>query len=196
MRRMLALLLSSALAQIDFAQVTTQSVSVPPGTGVEIELLQDVSSETLKAGQVIPFRLVRPIELSGETLLPAGTPAAGIVETVHTARKWGKSGAFNLTLQPLKLADGTILRIDFPRPGPRRKSGKGQKVAEGTAAVAVLPGVLGVYFPFFPLIPVALIAGARKGKAFTVRSGERYLVYVTSTEAAPAPTPKEPPSPQ
>ena len=74
MRRMLALLLSSALAHPQSAQVTTQSVSVPPGTGVEIELLQDVSSETLKAGQTIPFKLVRPIELNGETLLPAGTP--------------------------------------------------------------------------------------------------------------------------
>lgn len=119
---MLALLLGTALAQLDFAQVTTQSVSVPPGTGVEIELLQDVSSETLKAGQTIPFKLVRPIELNGETVLPAGTPATGIVESVQNSRKWGKSGAFNLTLQPLKLADGTIVRIDFPRPSlsPRR----------------------------------------------------------------------------
>lgn len=67
MRRMLALLLSSAIARLPSAQVTTQSVSVPPGTGVEIELLQDVSSETLKAGQTIPFKLVRPVELKGET---------------------------------------------------------------------------------------------------------------------------------
>lgn len=191
MRRMLALLLGTALAQLDFAQVTTQSVSVPPGTGVEIELLQDVSSETLKAGQSIPFKLVRPVELKGETLLPAGTPATGIVEAVQTSGKWGKSGAFNLTLQPLKLADGTIVRIDFPRPIPRRNSGnKGEKAVAGTVT-----GIFMAYY-FFPLIPIALIAKARKGKPFTVHSGERYLVYVTSSEAAPAPTPTEPPSPQ
>ncbi len=195
MRQMLALLLSSALAQLDFAQDTTQSVSVPPGTGVEIELLQDVSSETLKAGQTIPFKLVRPVELNGEILLPAGTPATGVVETVQTSRKWGKSGAFNLTLQPLKLADGTIVRIDFPRPSlkEKKKSGKGEKAAKATEGAILLPGVLGVYFPYFPLISVGLIAGARKGKPFTVRSGERYLVYVTSTEAAPAPVAPETP---
>lgn len=114
---------------------------------------------------------------------------------MQASRKWGKSGAFNLTLQPLKLGDGTIVRIDFPRPSPisRRKNGKGEKAAKATEAAILAPGVLAVYFPYFPLIPVALMAGARKGKPFTVRSGERYLVYVTSTEAAPAPVATEPP---
>ena len=181
---MLALLLSSALAQFQFAQVTTQGASVPPGTGVEIELLQDVSSETLKAGQSIPFKLVRPIEISGETLLPAGTPATGTVEAVQTSGHWGKNGALDLALQPLKLADGTLVRIDFPR--PQKKSEKKEKAGERTASAMVLAS-------YFPLIPVALISGARKGKPFTIRSGERYLVYVTSSEAASASAVTEPP---
>jgi hypothetical protein len=33
---------------------------------------------------------------------------------------------------------------------------------------------------------VALIAGSRKGKPFKIRAGERYLVYVTGTEAPAA----------
>ena len=184
MRRMLALLLGTALAQNDFAQVTTQSVSVPPGAGVEIELLQDVSSDRLKAGQRIPFKLVRAIELNGETLLPAATPATGIVETVRTSGHWGKSGAFDLKLQPLKLVDGMLVHLDFYR--PQRKGEKMEKTATGIGAT--------IYFSYyFPLIPVALIAKARKGKPFVIRSGERYLVYVISTEAAPAPAPAESP---
>lgn len=182
MRRMLALLLGAVLARNDFAQVAASSVSVPPGTGVEIELLQDVSSETLKAGQSIPFKLVRPLELNGETLLPAATPATGIVETVRTSGHWGKSGALGLTFQPLKLADGTLVHLDFYR--PQRKGEKMEKA--GTAVGATL------YFSYyFPLIPVALAWKARKGKPFVIRSGERYLVYVTSTEATPAPSPAE-----
>jgi hypothetical protein len=189
-RRLLTLVLIAALARLQFAQVAPQTVSVPRGTGVEIELTQDISSETLKAGQTIAFRLVRPIELNGETLLPAGAPATGIVETVQTSGKWGKSGAFNLTLEPLKLADGTHIHIDFPRP-QRRKSGKAEKadkVAEGTLATMY-------YTAYFPLIPVALIAGARKGKPFNIRSGERYLVYVTSPDATPVPLATELPKP-
>ena len=188
MRPLLALLLITALARPHFAQVTTQDVSLPQGTGVEIELLQDVSSETMKAGQIISFKLVRPIELKGETLLPAGAPATGTVETVRTARKWGKSGAFNLTLQPLKLADGTLVHIDFYR--PQRKSEKAEKVGGG-----IVEATVGTFYePYiFPLIPLALIGASRKGKPFTIRSGERYLVYVTSTETTPAPVATESP---
>jgi hypothetical protein len=184
MRRLLTLLVITALVRTQFAQVVIPAISVPPGTGVEIELLQDVSSETLKAGQVIPFKLVRPLQFHGETLLPAGTAATGIVEKVKTSGKWGKSGAFNLTLQPLKLADGTLIPIDFPR--PHKKSEKAEKAGERTAETMAL-----TYY--FPLIPVALIVGSRKGKPFNIRSGERYLVYVTSTEAPAASAATEPP---
>jgi hypothetical protein len=184
MRRLVALLLSTALAPLQFAQITNQAVPVPRGTGVEVELLRDVSSKTLQVGQAIPFKLVRPIEVKGETLLPAGTPATGVVETVQNAGHWGKSGALDLRLQPLKLADGTLIHIDFPR--PQKKSETVEKVdRRADAAMA--------YAYYFPLIPVAIIATARKGKPFTIRSGERYLVYVTSTEAAPAATPLESP---
>jgi hypothetical protein len=185
MRPLLALLLIIALTRPRFAQGATQAVSLPQGTGVEIELLQDVSSETLKAGQTIPFKLVRPIEVNGKTLLPEASPATGVVESVRTSGKWGKSGAFNLTLRPLKLADGTLVHIDFYR--PQIKSEKREKVGEGTTLA-----MASAYY--FPLIPAVLIAGARKGKPFNIRSGERYLVYVTSTEDASAPAATETPT--
>jgi len=178
MRRLLALLLNIALVQAQLPQAANSVVSVPRGLGVEIELLQDVSSETLKAGQTVPFKLVRPIEVNGETLLPAGTSATGVVEAVQTSSHWGKGGAFDLTLQPLQLADGTLVHIDFPR--PQKKSEQAENVGRRTTAVMY-------YSYYFPLIPVALIAHARRGKPFTIRSGERYLVYVTSTKATPVP---------
>jgi hypothetical protein len=186
MRRLATLLLFSALVQLQFArgQGATQAVSLPQGTGVEIELLQDVSSETMKAGQIIAFKLVRPIEVNGKTLLPEASPATGIVESVRTSGKWGKSGAFSLTLQPLKLADGTLVHIDFYR--PERKSEKRENAVQDTVGAMRM-------VPYFELIPFALIAGARKGKPFNIRSGERYLVYVTSTEEAKAPAATEAP---
>lgn len=188
MRSLLALLLITTLGGSQSALATTQEVTLSAGTGVEIELLQDVSSETMKADQIIPFRLVRAIELNGQTVLAAGTSTTGTVETVRTARKWGKNGAFDLRLQPLKLADGTLVHIDFYR--PQRKSERKEKVGQGTAVV--LSPI--VDYPYFPLLlPAALIGAARKGKPFNIRSGERYLVYVTSTEEARAPAATEAP---
>jgi hypothetical protein len=178
MRPLLTMLLMVALVQTQAAQVAASAGSVPPGTGIEIELLQDVSSETLKDGQGIPFRLVRPLEIRGATLLGAGTAVTGVVGKVKTSGSWRKGGAFDLTLQPLKLADGTLVPIDFPR--PHKQSAKAETATDATTETMAL-----IYY--FPLIPVVLIAGARKGKPFNIRSGERYLVYVTAAEA-PAPT--------
>lgn len=184
MHRLLTLGLIAALGQPSFSQGTTPVLPVPAGTGVEIELLQDMSSESIKAGQTIAFKLVRPIELDGKTLFTAGAPVTGVVETVRTSGKWGRAGAFKLTLQPLKLSDGMVIHLDFPH--PQKKGEKAEKVGE------VIVGAL--YEPNYLLFPAWLIAGtAIKGKSFTVRSGERYLVYVTSTEAGPLPVAGESP---
>lgn len=182
MSRLLALLLSVALGQLQVAQTTNQAPSVPPGTGVEVELLQDISSQTLREGQAILFRLVRPIEVKGETLFTAGTPVTAIVETVQKAGHWKKNGAFELRLQPLKLADGSLMHIDFAR--SQKKSETGEKVGTGVEAAAG-------FAEDYPYLLVLPILKARKGKEFSIRSGERYLVYVTSTGAAPAQGPKQ-----
>ena len=186
MRQVFAVLLVTALVQTSIAQVSTQGRAVPPGTEVEIELLQSISSETLKDGQTIPFKLVRPLELKGESLLPAGTAVTGVVKGAHTSGKWRKNGLFDLTLQPLKLPDGALVPIDFPR--PRTSSEKVEKAGETTAEAMAL-----TYY--FPLIPAVLIAGSRKGKPFNIRSGERYLVYVTSPPGAAAPPATDSPKP-
>jgi len=179
MRQFLPIVLSLSLVRFQFAQVELPTRVVAPGTGVEIELLENVSSETLQAGQNVSFKLVRGLEVNGVAILAAGTPFNGTVTSASASRHWGKAGAFDLRLEPLKLADGTLVHVDFHR--PRRLNARGEKVGENT-----LTGVSLIYY--FPLIPVALIAGSRKGKPFKIRAGERYLVYVTGTEAAPAAT--------
>lgn len=185
MRQFLPIALSLLLVRFQFAQIESATGVVARGTGVEIELLESVSSESLHAGQNVPFKLVRPLEANGVALLAAGTPFNGKVTKVDAAGHWRKAGAFDLTLEPLKLADGTLVHVDFHR--PPRLNARREKVDENTET-----GIAMMYY--FPLMPaVALIAGSRKGKPFKIRAGERYLVYVTGTEAAPAAT--EPPKP-
>jgi hypothetical protein len=179
MRQFLPIVLSLSLVRFQCAQIESATGVVAPGTGVEIELLENVSSESLHAGQNVPFKLVRPLEVNGVVLLTAGTPFSGKVTKVDAAGHWGKVGVFDLTLEPLKLADGTLVHAGFRR--PPRLNARSEKVGENT-----LTGIAMAYY--FPLIPVALIAASRKGKPFKIRTGERYLVYVTGTEAAPTAT--------
>jgi hypothetical protein len=181
MRSFLSVVLIFSLTYLGFAQGVPSSNEVPLGTGVEIGLLENISSESLRPGQSVPFKLVHPLEINGVTLLPAGTPFSGTVMSAKPSGHWGKAGAFDLRLDPLKLADGTLVRVDFHRPA--KVNARGEKTGEtiGTAMVMTY---------YFPLIPMALIAGSRKGKPFKVRSGERYLVYVTGEEAPATDSPK------
>jgi hypothetical protein len=179
MRPFLSVVLMIAVAWFAFAQAVPPGDLIPLGTGVEIELLENISSETLQAGQSVPFKLVSAVEAHGATLLPAGTTCSGKVTSANAAGHWGKAGAFDLKLEPLKVAEGAQVRLDFHR--PYRLNSRGEKTGEtiGTALVMTY---------YFPLIPVALIAGSRKGKPFKVRAGERYLVYVVGVDGPAAAT--------
>jgi hypothetical protein len=179
MRPFLAVVLSVSVSWVGFAQAVPPDDLIPLGTEVEIELLRDVSSESLQAGQAVPFKLVRGLEAHGVTLLPAGAPLNGTVTSANAAGHWGKAGAFDLKLDPVKVSDGVRVRLDFHR--PTRLKARGEKAGEAIGAALVM-----TYY--FPLIPVVALSGSRKGKPFRVRTGERYLVYVVGTEAAVAAT--------
>ncbi len=185
MRILFAVLLIPALL---FAQATPPQPAVPLRTGIEIELLQDLSSETMQSGQIIPFKIIRPVEVKGETIFPADTPVTGKISAIHAAGKWGKNGAMALTLDPLTAPDGSQVNIDFHR--PKRQGGeKAEKTGERMEATMF-------YGYYFPLIPFALIHASRKGEPFTIRKGERYLVYVIAPKDQPTFTATEPPKQQ
>ena len=106
MRSLLPIMLTISLACSGFGQAAPPRDAVRPGTEVEIELLETISSETLHVGQTVPFKLVRGLESDGVTLLPSGTPFVGTVTGATARGHWGRAGAFDLKLQPLKLPDG------------------------------------------------------------------------------------------
>jgi hypothetical protein len=182
MRLLLSFVLMFLLVWPGLAQTVPPRDGIAPDTEVEIELLESISSETLKVGQTVPFKLVRDLQSDGITLLPAGTPFTGTVTSANAAKHWGKAGAFDLKFNPLKSQDGTLVRLDFHHPA--KLNARGEKTGETIASAMVL-----TYY--FPLIPVEMIVASRKGKPFKIRAGERYLVYVTGTEVPPA----EPPQP-
>lgn len=175
MRSLLSIMLTISLVCSGFAQVARPIDAVRRGTTVEIELLENLSSETLQAGQSVSFKVVRSLEYGAGTLLPAGTEFTGTVTSAHAAGRWGKAGAFDLKLESLKLTNGTLARLDFHRPA--KLNDRGEKTGEA------LESAMAITY-YFPLIPAALIAGARKGKPVKIRAGERYLVYVTEIDTS------------
>ena len=154
------------------AQTAPHPAAIPQHTEVEIELIDSVSSETLHSGQSVAFKIVRPVVVNGKRVLAADTPVSGEVAAVKASGAWRKAGSFDLRLKPIQMDDGSIVQLDFHR--PQRLGTKMEKTAAAEEKALFL-----AYY--FPLIPVALVEGAKKGKPYNIRSGERYLVYVVSS---------------
>jgi hypothetical protein len=173
MRPFLSVLLVYSLTASALPQAVPTSDRIPLVTPVEIELLENISSETLHAGQSVSFKVSQDLEAHGEKVLPAGTPLTGTVRAANAAGHWGKAGAFDLKLEPLKMTDGTAVLLDFHR--PTRVATRAEKANEDVRTT-----IAAIYY--FPLIPVALLSSSRKGKPFKVRAGERYRVYVVGVE--------------
>jgi hypothetical protein len=170
--------------QSGFAQGQAHSTVIPPHTAVEIELLDHVSSESLHTSQAVRFKVLTPVVVNGTTVITAGTPIEGEVRAVQASGAWQKAGRFDLGLKPLLLADGTKVNLDFQR--PKLRGVKAEKTG-----MAIAGGLYLTYY--FPLIPFALVEGAKHGQPYDIRAGERYLVQVISCEpAAPTAPAKEP----
>lgn len=173
MRNMLVIVLAVGSLHMGHAQPATTAAPVPPGTAVEIELLENLSSQTMLSGQTVKFKTVRSVEVNGITMIPAGRLVAGEAKAVRASGAFQKNGSFDLILRPVRLDDGSFVHLDFYR--PKLRSATKEKTEAAIVSVPVL-----LYY--FPLIPVAAIASARSGKPYEIRSGERYLVYVIAGE--------------
>ena len=165
----IALVLASCLC-------SAQNVSVPLHTAVEIKILEDISSQTLHAGQTIAFEVDQDIQSDGVTVIAKETRVTGEVTQVKAAGVAGRPGSLDLALKSIRLADGSTVQLDFYR--PKKRSGKGEKTAYGIVAPFVL-------FYYWPLLPIAAVQESRNhGQPYLAKAGERYLVYVVSTRPA------------
>jgi hypothetical protein len=164
-------------------QVAQPAPPIATQTPVEIELLHRLSSETMKNGQVVDFRIVTPVVIDDVTVIDAGTAVPGEVRAVTTSGAWHKDGAMELMLKPLRLGAGTLVQLEFAQ--PKLLSTHVSKTATTIGIIAMAP----VLLYYFPAVPIAAISASRHGKPYEIRAGERYRVYVASCVhevAAPA----------
>lgn len=193
MSRLLAAVLLVPLLQ---PEVARPAPAIATQTPVEIELLHRLSSETMKNGQAVDFRIVTPVVVDDATVIEAGTAVPGEVRAVTTSGAWHKDGAVELRLKPLRLGDGTLVQLEFAQ--PKLLSTHVSNTAKTLGIIAMAP----VLLYYFPAVPVAAISASRHGKPYEIRAGERYRVYVASCvheAAAPTnstrPMPTAPPAP-
>ena len=153
-------------------------VSITDGTPVEIELAQTASSEELKEGDSVAFKIIRSVEINGVTVIKKGDSARGHVVKVKKAGRWGKQGKLDWAMNDAIAVDGTKIPLRFTQAA--RGDSKGGTVAVAAIATTVLLG------------PLGLLWGLKKGKPAIIPAGNKYTAYIDgeSTIAISENTPK------
>ncbi len=85
--------------------------TLPSGTHCKILLLGDVSASKSKPGEVVHARLLEPVLLNSDVVLPAGTLFEGKVVKRTPPRWLSRAGSLYLTFTELTLPDGTRFPI-------------------------------------------------------------------------------------
>lgn len=76
-------------------------VTLPKHTEILLILLETVSSATAHKGQLVRMEVAQAINLDGITVVPAGTPALGVVRHVSKAVRGEHNGS--IQIEPLRL---------------------------------------------------------------------------------------------
>ena len=111
--------------------------TIKEGTPVELRFLQSISSATATTGEKIEFEVVSDVVENGNTLIPGGARAMGVVQSAKKKGFMGRSGELNINLSYV-LVNG----VRVPLRSSQGSEGEGRI---GTAvALTVLFGPIGL----------------------------------------------------
>lgn len=139
-----------------------QAVLVPAGLGVRLELDQDLSSKTARAGDRVRLRVAEDVRVGGEVAIAKGTRVIAVVAEARPRGRWGKNGMIRLSLLPVQSSGKETVPLRPRQKGKEFQGSQTDKAAIATGGGLVLLG------------PVGLLGGAFvPGKDVELRKGSR-----------------------
>ena len=147
-------------------------VKIPAGTSVEIETAYDTSSAYVEEGDAISFRAVGPVKVAGATVIAPSALATALVVRAKKRGHWGRSGKLAWSMRDIVAVDGQRIPLRFERKAAGE--GKGGEVATKTVVTGAL------LLPAFPIAPVALLWGFKKGRDAVIPAGKRFVAFVST----------------
>jgi hypothetical protein len=157
----------------------TVTVKVPNGLTVEIEAPFTVSSQEVREGDAISFRVVNPVKVDGMIVIAPGATATARVVKASRGGHFGRAGRLAWAMRDVLAVDGT--RIPLQASGRLVGDSHGAKVA----TQMIITGAI-----FWIAAPVALLHGLKRGENAILPAGKRLEVSVqgeTSVVSALAP---------
>ena len=154
-----------------------RELKLPAGTPIDIEATYTVRSIDFRPGDYLSFRVLVPVMIDGVTLIDKGSLVTGRVVEAKRGGHWGKAGRLSWTIQDVVAIDGTRVPLQAQKDLPTGRNGiKGTSHGGEVATKTVLMGVL--LAPVFPIAPLALMSGFKRGEDAVLPQGKRFVVYV------------------
>jgi hypothetical protein len=150
------------------ASVESLTVIIPRGTTVEIETAYRISSQEVKPGEAISFKVVNPVRIGEHTVIAVGSIATGRVVKATRGGHFGRAGRLVWAMETVNAIDDS--RVPIQAAGRLVGDSKGAKVATRV----VLTGAL-----LWPIAPVALLHGFKRGENAYLAQGRRFEAAVS-----------------
>lgn len=139
-------------------------VKVPDGTEIEIQLLNALSGQEAKVGDVVDFTVMRAVQVNGVTIFERDASARARLSTAKKSGRWGKAGKLEWAMQDVQAVDGNRTPARFTK--RHLGDSKGGTVAAATLLTAAFLGPFGLFW------------GLKKGRPAVIPAGTRYTVFV------------------
>jgi hypothetical protein len=152
-------------------------VKIPGGLAVELEAPFSVSSQDVRKGDAISFRVVNPVKVDGVMVIEPGATATGRVVLAERGGHFGRAGRLAWTMESVTAVDGT--RILLQAAGRIVGDSHATKVITQTVVMGALLWVVA---------PLALFHGFKRGENAVLPAGKRLEVITQGNESVNAAT--------
>lgn len=162
-RMFVALSLVFSLARGQSATPVTQTV-LSDATPVKLRLARNLSSNTEDTGSTVDFEVLEEVLLNGTVVIAKGAVAIGTVTDSQKARRMGRAGKLNVTIDHARTVTNDKIALRAVR-----ESEGGSNAGKMTGAIVATSIV------FFPAAPLFLMM---KGKEYKIPKGTEITAYV------------------
>jgi hypothetical protein len=161
----------------DSTSLPSRGVKLPAGTPIDIESAYTVSSLDLKPNEYLSFRVLIPVKVDGVTVIEKNALVTARVVEARRGRHWGKAGRLSWSMVDVVAVDGTRPPLQAQRDLPDGRNGiKGTSHGGEVATKTIVMGAL--LAPLFPIAPLALMSGFKRGEDALLPEGKRFVVFV------------------
>ena len=151
-----------------------REIKIPAGTPLEIETAYTINSQYVRPEDLISFRVLVPIKLDGVTVIDKYSLVTGRIVQAKRGGHWGKAGKLSWTMQDVVAVDLTRVPLQARNDlADAKNSVRGTSHGGEVATHMIVFGAL-----MWPVAPLVLIHGFKRGENAILPEGKRFVVFV------------------